>query len=134
MTIPPEIIECAVREGWVPIDTLLSFNKTTTCKIINGDRIQCEFSEESGVKHGSGIKISSISWQQTILDPEFWKCLGRDRGWNARVMPSGRIVHDPSDRQAVMLELKCMWQAQRLFDLILTSQPTTDYWNNILKS
>lgn len=83
--IPKQAIEKAKSAGWQPPEP-------------------CEL---------DGIKFNHYG--DTILDPEFWKCLGVALGWGTNTTES-----------------QWYYEAFRFYDLMLTGGDTEQFWQTLL--
>lgn len=93
MNIPTWALEAAIRGGW---------------------------STYGGIDTQDFKEIAETPAAQAliILDPEFWKCLGKELGWtDYSTIPVDAWKHNHFHRHAF-----------DLFHLILTSQPTEPFW------
>lgn len=96
MTIPTEIIEKAISGGWIlPTPNFAPHPDDST-------------------------HIEWDSSAQIVLDPEFWKCLGKSLGWRESVDRNITVYGD--------------WKsnAHKFYDLILDGQPTDKFFQEIL--
>lgn len=84
-------------------------------------------------------------WQEIVLDPSFWQCLGKALGWNKYVCEHcGGDFNPPETRHenhATCLRLgKCLgvwtgdWDkhAKYFYNLILTGDDTKAFWAAVL--
>lgn len=115
MTIPKEIIEKAI-EGGFKVKTFykgLSHKEGTAPSATNDTDSRSE----------TLYMIDSIA-----LDPLFWQALGKALGWE-QWLPTG--FHDKYEDDIEELGWKV--QAMRFYDLILTGQPTEEFFATLLK-
>jgi hypothetical protein len=104
MTIPREIIELVIKGGY-------KMPKP------------CDF---------EGTKI--VHCAEIALDPDFWRILGKERGWKRKNVCQGCFLKGfaaPKDCDDCVPEWR--QRAAYFFDLVLTGQSTEEFWRELLK-
>ena len=117
MTIPTHIIELAIEGGWK------SYNEISS-PLVGGVQIDKEETE-------------------IICDPTFWKSLGKKLGWSGeRCLKCGkdwpwisgtRYCDACRSADGNWRTDTYKYHAHRFYDLILTSQPTDKFWEELLE-
>lgn len=118
MNIPLEIIKLTIEGGWKPLASVV---------IHDTDAFEQSDFQTLVFYKGSDPETCAIAGRiniyRALCDPTFWSSLGKALGLEKRtieVVLDGDIIHDYKQL------------AHRLFDLILTQQDTTVFWQELL--
>lgn len=114
--IPDEVVALAVRGGW--FKNYLDPEKLLPCTYT--------FDGEYFVITGENSILIRKCLAEIACDGTFFQALGRELGWGEE-RPTDTLIHE--DRFLSEAE----YHAHRLYDLLLSGQDTTEYWNNLLK-
>ena len=104
-------------------------NKLAIEKAIEGGWKHFDLGEGKEATERAAHNILAIShWQVIALDPSFWQSLGKALGW-AEYTSWLEQYHEGS---IDLTDLTWRRNATRFYDLILTGQPTDQFWKEIL--
>lgn len=115
MKIPKEIIQKAIDAGW----------------LFHGDKpLWDDMCDAWFVPDGDGGYVVT-SWADIAMMPSFWQALGKAEGWEEPEVYWRKATTKTSE---VFVYSTARWvnEAHTLYDLILTEQDTTDYWQSLL--
>lgn len=121
MTIPKEIIELAIKGGWM--------SETPNIQMVSDDLpYSVSLSETDGVLN------RLFYFEEIICDPEFWKALGKEKGWNKKTMCETCFL---AGFYALKDCSRCWgeWflRARDYYSLVLFGDNTQQFWEEIMK-
>jgi hypothetical protein len=81
-----EAIKRAIEGGYIPKEVFLFGVKGLLDISIKVEKKYIKFNYKTieGGSGGSSIKIDAINSNRVLLDPEFWKCVGRSEDWGSK--------------------------------------------------
>jgi hypothetical protein len=112
--IPKRAIKLALEGGW---------------KFRNQFDTMKAYPDDGFIRFGDGQSVYFAEWCEFALDPAFWRALGKALNWPSddpdEPIPPGMRVGEWKRQRP--------WgRAMRFFDIVMTGENLTAYWNEIL--